>query len=193
MTPEQSVITVEHNGYVIDIYLCQITPADRTHRRQAERQAIGAIIKTLTGADIYPEHLPSGQPYIPGANFHISISHSTLTAALGVSRTTAVGIDIEQPRQALFRTASRFLSDSESALCTTPQRLLMAWTAKEATFKCAGIESLLISDIIYPAHGDFSQAMITTPHTSEPRLFHIKHIAHGEQLIAIATPIVNLP
>lgn len=172
----------------VKIYTAPIPDVDRFLRRQTEKEVVTALTTSIFGPEVKLSHHPSGQPYIENSLLNISISHSSLTAAIAVSP-TAIGIDIELPRQALIHIAQKFLSPSELALCTTPHQLLQAWTAKEAVFKCAGRPQLLISDITYPAADDFTRAYLNAYNEE----YSIAHLPLDDQLIAIATPIVNLP
>lgn len=172
----------------VKIYIAPIPATDRSQRRRTEQEVVTRMIRSIFGPDAALCHHHSGQPYIKDSQLNISISHSSSTAAIAVSPTPA-GIDIEQPRTALTRTAPRFLSANELACCTSPHRLLQAWTAKEAVFKCAGSPHLLISDIAYPLAGDFTRAALP----ASRQKFSIAHLPYHDQLIAIATPIVKLP
>lgn len=106
----------------------------------AARRAVMEAIRAIPGChDAIIDHDRSGAPFIPGSKLYISVSHSRLTAAVAVDALSPVGIDVEEPRdKQLRRVASRILSDAELAVYDNPQRLLEAWTLKEALYKAVG-------------------------------------------------------
>lgn len=89
-----------------------------------------------------PDFLPGGQPYLPGDERYISVSHSKNLVAVAVSD-APIGIDVERiaarPVATLAKkcmTATeyeRFLSAADQTLC-----FYRHWTAKEAYAKLTG-------------------------------------------------------
>lgn len=53
------------------------------------------------------------KPYLEGEAFHFSISHAGDYAAALVSRTSRVGVDIEEPGEKVVRVMRKFLSEEE--------------------------------------------------------------------------------
>lgn len=113
-------------------------------RREAERIATRRILCDMLGHDAQPGHTPAGAPTLPG--FHISISHSRRLAAVALDPVRPVGIDVEEYRPTLDSVRSRFTTDEELALISSPlpnfptsqhpnSPLLLAWTSKEAIYK----------------------------------------------------------
>lgn len=132
----------------VRIYTRKIAPSARAGRREAEREAVNALIKSAFGAAVALEHDAAGRPYLPAVpDVHISISHCVDECVLAVSD-RPVGIDIENARPQLVRLAPKFLTLSEQSAGPHDLPALMRyWTAKEAVFKCAGISGLVISGI----------------------------------------------
>ncbi len=62
---------------------------------------------------LYPDFPDTRKPFLPGEQYHFSISHCGDYAAAIVSPTRRVGIDVEEPTERIFRVANRFLSNSE--------------------------------------------------------------------------------
>jgi phosphopantetheine--protein transferase-like protein len=92
-----------------------------------------------------------GKPYLVNLPYHISLSHSFDYAAVMVSKTSAVGIDIEMVKDKVERIAHKFLSDEEMAFIdenTKIQQLYVCWCAKEAVYKCFGQKEVSFSDDI---------------------------------------------
>jgi 4'-phosphopantetheinyl transferase len=82
-----------------------------------------------------------GKPFIKNSDQFISISHSGEYAAVIVSKTTPVGIDIEQLKDRIHRIKDKFLSPEEDLHIGDENRLeklYIAWGAKEALYKIHG-------------------------------------------------------
>src|SRR5882762_7944694 len=82
-----------------------------------------------------------GKPYLVNLPYHISLSHSFDYAAVMISKTHKVGIDIEQIKQKVERIAGKFLRPEELAFIGIDKRveqLYVCWCAKEAVYKCNG-------------------------------------------------------
>ena len=83
----------------------------------------------------------NGKPYLQGLPFHFSFSHCKGYAAVAVSDTDPIGIDIEIIHSRILKVAHKFLNDSEKAMIAnfseTEQLNQMAffWAAKEAMYK----------------------------------------------------------
>src|SRR5882724_1631665 len=91
------------------------------------------------------------KPYLPGEQYHFSISHCGNYAAAIVSKDRRVGIDIEISTSKIERIKEKFLNEKEfeifniqysifnSQLLTPNSRLLtLLWSAKESVFKWHG-------------------------------------------------------
>lgn len=173
----------------VEIYTAPIaTDGSRGSRREAEKAATVQIVTTLFGPGATVAHNPDGAPLLilpDGAQApEISISHSIRTVALAVGRAGRhIGIDIEQPRQQLVRVAARFLAPEETAIhAASEENLLRAWTAKEATFKAAGITGLTLADIRLDATA--SRALIPAWPSVEIRISHFP--GPDDSLMALA-------
>jgi phosphopantetheinyl transferase len=83
----------------------------------------------------------NGKPWIPGSNFHFSFSHCKGFAAVAVSETHPIGIDIELIQERIAKVAHKFLHKQEKILIDTlaPELQLKQmgfnWAAKEAMYK----------------------------------------------------------
>ena len=84
------------------------------------------------------------KPFLPGEQYHFSISHCGDYAAAIVSRTSRVGIDVEIATEKIERIAGKFLSEAEAKMFNIQystlnvQLLTTLWSAKEAVFKWYG-------------------------------------------------------
>ena len=86
----------------------------------------------------------TNKPYLPGEQFHFSISHCGDYAAAIVSRDQRVGVDVEIPVEKIHRIRDKYLSEMEIKLFNTQhsalntRQLTLFWSTKEAVFKWYG-------------------------------------------------------
>ena len=84
------------------------------------------------------------KPFLPGEQYHFSISHCGDYAAAIVSNTNRVGIDIEIPVAKIARIRDKYLSPGEISHFHLQQEepdiplLTRLWSSKEAVFKWYG-------------------------------------------------------
>ncbi|MCJ8212090.1 4'-phosphopantetheinyl transferase superfamily protein [Mucilaginibacter sp. RS28] len=99
-----------------------------------------------------------GKPYLVNLPYHISLSHSFDFAAVMLSKSRPVGIDIEQVKQKVERIAHKFMRPEELA-AIKPERkieqLYVCWCAKEAVYKCYGQKEVSFADHILLQPFDF--------------------------------------
>lgn len=148
-----------------------ISPGNRNDVARLVREKLGENVRVLHEAD--------GSPVLVGSPLQISISHSAHFVALGVHDSLRIGIDIEEPRvEQLRRVISKFLSDSE--LPIWDERLLAAWTCKEAVYKAAGVPGLGFGRIDLTEPG-----FATIP---DGRRFALQTIETAEYTLTTAVP-----
>lgn len=80
------------------------------------------------------------KPFLPGEEFHFSISHCGDYAAAIVSKQNRVGVDIEIPQAKIAAIKNKFLKPNEQQLLKDIpvheiKSLTIGWSAKEAIFK----------------------------------------------------------
>jgi len=93
-----------------------------------------------------------GKPYLVNLPYHISLSHSFDYAAVMISKTHKVGIDIELIKQKVERIAGKFLRPDERAFINDEhkiEQLYVCWCAKEAIYKCNGEKEVSFADNIF--------------------------------------------
>jgi 4'-phosphopantetheinyl transferase len=79
------------------------------------------------------------KPQLPNHELHFSISHSYPYVACIISSESPVGIDIQCWHKSILALQRKFLSPIEQAFCQNdPQKITLAWTAKEAAYKYQG-------------------------------------------------------
>jgi phosphopantetheine--protein transferase-like protein len=92
-----------------------------------------------------------GKPYLVKLPYHISLSHSFDYAAVMISKTRPVGIDIEQIKEKVERIAHKFMRPEEMAFIDDQhkiEQLYVCWCAKEAVYKCYGQKEVSFADNI---------------------------------------------
>lgn len=96
------------------------------------------------------EYLPNRKPYLKDSRLNISISHTKGYAAVILSQTEYLGIDIEYRSDRVKRIRNKFVSDKEYI---DPENeiihLLLHWSAKETMYKALSKEGVeLRSDFL---------------------------------------------
>jgi phosphopantetheinyl transferase len=83
----------------------------------------------------------NGKPYLQGVPFHFSFSHCKGYAAVAVSDTDPIGIDIEIIHPRILKVAHKFLNDNEKGMLVDLsgeeqlKQMAFFWAAKEAMYK----------------------------------------------------------
>lgn len=84
------------------------------------------------------------KPFLPGEQYHFSISHCGDYAAAIVSSESRVGIDVEIPAEKISRIAPKFMTLQEMEMISNGSPVqdiglqTLVWSAKEAVFKWYG-------------------------------------------------------
>jgi len=104
-----------------------------------------------------------GKPYLVSLPYHISLSHSFDYAAVMMSKSRPVGIDIELVMEKVERIAEKFLQPGELAFIKNDEhrieQLYVCWCAKEAVYKCYGqkevsfLDNIIIKPFHFEGHG----------------------------------------
>lgn len=101
-------------------------------RRKKEKLTEYLLLKELTGSEeLVIRHNDDGAPSIDG--YFISLSHTEGWAAMILSKSHRVGIDIEYVSERVNRVASRFIREDEQQ--STLAERLINWCSKEAVYK----------------------------------------------------------
>lgn len=126
----------------------------RNGKRHLHWLAVRVLLRTMLKTEEYIDCKVDahGKPYLVNLPYHISLSHSFDYAAVMISKSGQVGIDIEQIQQKVERIAPRFLDPDELAFALAdPQKvnnLYACWCAKEAVYKCHGQKEVSFLDNI---------------------------------------------
>ena len=111
-----------------------------------------------------------GKPYLVDLPYHISLSHSFDYAAVMISKTRPVGIDIEQIKEKVERIAHKFMRPEEMAFIADQhkiQQLYACWCAKEAVYKCHGQKEVSFADNISLEPFNFADKGIVSAHLNK--------------------------
>ena len=121
-----------------DIMLAEARERFKALSRQLEWLSVRRLMHELGIASPIVYH-PSGRPYLKDDARHISISHTRSYAAIAISETNPIGLDIEQRTDKVCRVRDKFLSHEEKLFLPSEKKnveaMLVIWTAKEAMFK----------------------------------------------------------
>ena len=106
------------------------------------------------------------KPFLPGEQYHFSISHCGDYAAVIVSSKYRVGVDVEWPQQKIDIVKHKFMGTKEFTVLKMMDeraelfKLTMAWSIKQAIFKWYGLGQL-----------DFKKHMVIQQLYKEEELF----------------------
>ena len=103
----------------------------------------------------------NGKPILINHPHHISLSHSYDYAAVMVSKTKKVGIDIEIIKTKIDRVKHKFLAANELAFINSEnavEHLYACWCAKEALYKLNGKKETSFRDHIHLSSFNYQEA-----------------------------------
>lgn len=148
--------------------------------RRLEYLAVRALLFSLLKSENRVLHDADGRPSLEDKRMKISISHTKGYAAVILSETSNVGIDIEVIRDKVLKVKHKFLSISEQEDIEHEkigpenelQHSLLRWCAKETVFKMA--------DTPLP---EFAEQIVVEPFSllSETGVFVAKEMLSGEK------------
>ncbi len=158
-------------------------------RRQREIIASHLMIKEIFNDKATINHDEYGAPIIIGIDGYISTSHSATEIVIAFNPNHRIGIDIENWREQLIKVRSRFLSQKEIEIYTSPQLLLQAWTIKEALYKVAQAPGISFdSDILLPNSLNSNISKVNTTKGICTFSFHIIE-SSPSRCITLAQPL----
>ena len=148
------------------IYLETLNNGKRNIHWLSTRVLLRSMLNTSSYIDCkVDEH---GKPYLVNFPHFISLSHSFDYAAVMISKTKPVGIDIEQINDKIGRIAHKFMNAEElSFMDPTHQteHLYIAWCAKEAVYKLQGkknvsfLNNIRLRRFDYKPEGSFDASL----------------------------------
>ena len=145
-------IAVWHIAEPEDFFLAQV-PLQREIRHWHKR--LQHLAGRLLLKELYPDFpvemiriADTKKPFLENEPFHFSISHCGDYAAVIVSKTFRVGVDVELINEKIEQIQQKFMSKGElqilNAQCpmSNIQSLTLYWSVKESVYKWLGIGSV---------------------------------------------------
>ncbi len=131
--------------------------------RKLEWLSVRVLFYSLVQQELQIGYSAEGKPFLIGHPAYISISHTRGYVAVILSKSSLVGIDIEQYGERVQRVANRFIRPDEKVEAYRADLiwgLLLYWSAKETIFKSmedadADLRKLCISHFTPQEEGSF--------------------------------------
>ena len=160
----------------------------KSSHRQCEIATTHLMVKSILGDDAKICHNENGAPYIENSTLYISISHSTSEVAIAINPHHPIGIDIENWREQLTKVKSKFLNSNEINTFQSSQKLLQAWTLKEALYKIALSPGISLVDDIRILSIEKNIAIVNTLDGEKKFTIH-SHFLSDTCCLSIAHPL----
>lgn len=135
------------NGLQLKAHELEIIEQLKPGKRLLQWLGTRHLLRQLLNTDAYIDCQfdAHGKPYLTNLDYQISLSHSNDYAAVMVSKTHRVGIDIELIKHKIKSIKHKFLNDVELAqkqIGDNTEGLYVCWCAKEAIYKWYGKKGL---------------------------------------------------
>lgn len=157
-----------------------------SEKRKREYAAVRTLLYELTGRELTIDYFPSGRPFLRDEKTSISISHTVGYAAVILSATHNVGIDIEAVSRKILNLKKYFISDKERA--DTLYELLLHWSGKEVAFKLIDQEGIdFCKHLLVKNLSCFASEEHPTTNGSFLTEFHLKTNEFGNILMKYET------
>lgn len=114
----------------LNVYTSEMDARFKSESRRREFLAVRALLNMMDGESKI-RYREDSSPYIDGK--YCSISHTKGYAALMISTSAPVGIDIEYRSDRVNKIVDKFIRDDEVAVDTVSQ--LIHWSSKESLYK----------------------------------------------------------
>ncbi|GAA4304988.1 4'-phosphopantetheinyl transferase superfamily protein [Nibribacter koreensis] len=163
----------------------------------ASRLLVYLLLEKLNYPTAVLQKQETGQPYIEGADVHVSITHSGRWAAAVISATHQVGIDIELKGLKVQRAIQRFLNEQELMdVQDDEEKMHLYWSAKETLYKVYAQreldfrKQLLVEDFLKRGAGTFIGKVVSPAQTFTYTVQY--QIAKEFVLTYVAAPLSTL-
>jgi 4'-phosphopantetheinyl transferase len=166
----------------------------QSESRLKEKVAVRVLLKNLTGSEKTIHYQDNGKPYFSDRLTHISISHTKNYAAVVLSETQDIGIDIEYISDRVKRIQSKFIGETEYI---DPENeiihLLLHWSAKESIYKVLDREGIdLKKDLIIDKFTPDTNGLFYAheKYTKANMRFTVQYFTTQEYVLTLAFPHV---
>ena len=131
-------------------------------KRRLEWATTHILLKFIFKEIVTYKYTLDGKPVLDNRDEKISISHSHNYCTVIISKTKAVGVDIEEPSDRIYKIADRFISVEEEKWIqkSTNKRdiLFLIWCAKESLYKVTDEkpdfkENLFVEEVVLENNG----------------------------------------
>lgn len=118
-----------------------------SEQRRREWLTWRAVVRRELGSEATIAYNEQGAPFVEGSSLYLSVSHARDCVAVLLSDERC-GVDMERTDRRFERVKAKYLAPEEETLSTDPHFLAIAWCAKEALYKYAGVEGLSFAEDI---------------------------------------------
>lgn len=115
-----------------------------------------------------------GKPFLSGREYEISLTHTVDYIGTVFHKGSPVGVDLEKPRNQIFRVLPRLYSESElSDVGQDLKKATIYWSAKEALYKLYGKRSVDFKENLFleEAGGELRGTIIINGETTRHQFF----------------------
>ncbi|CAH2559594.1 4'-phosphopantetheinyl transferase domain superfamily protein [Cardinium endosymbiont of Oedothorax gibbosus] len=122
--------------FLADFHSGGLSSKDRIRQSMAVRIALYALLKKLDLPILPLSKNEQGRPILGDGRLHISFTHTRYVAAVALSTSAPIGIDLEMVQPSLHIVQGRFLTEEEAKDTNhCLEKLAIYWCAKEALYK----------------------------------------------------------
>ncbi|QCR24583.1 4'-phosphopantetheinyl transferase family protein [Pontibacter sp. SGAir0037] len=145
----------------------------------ASRVLVYQLLQHFTSEPLQLLRSENGKPEFASSGIHVSISHTTDLAAVILSDTYEVGIDVEYISSKVLRVANRVLTEEELLYTSgDTEKTCLYWSAKETLYKLYSRRNLIFKEnlLVLPpnaANHHKLQGYVQTDNLT--KLYHIQH------------------
>lgn len=128
-----------------------------SEKRLVEQTAVRVLLKALAEEEKVIGYSSNGKPYLTDGSYMISISHTKGYAAVVLSASGRVGVDIERFSEKVKKVRSKYVSDKEFVDQDDEIiYLLLLWSGKETIYKALGLVGLDFKEDLFIEKFDLS-------------------------------------
>lgn len=174
-----------------------IDPQCDAKAESRKRELLGErlLMKRIFGIATPIMHNADRLPFIENSDTYISIAHTKHYLVIALNRHHRMGVDVERYQRRALNVRDGFLSDVEKAWLSADDELAheIAWTAKEAMFKCIGERSgvkdyrgeIMVHPFATPKIGD----QITHKGSFKKLSFNLMTILTDSHILTYCAPV----
>lgn len=158
--------------------------------RRLETLAVYQLLAHATGCrDLLIDHDANGRPLVEG--WQVGVSHTRGWAALIVSRTRAVAVDIEYMSDRVGRIAPRFIRPDEQADGLPAQ--LIHWSVKETVYKLLSAEQLQYFEMRLRPFSPLERGQVEVEDLKHPKTIAVAYEVNANFVLTYTPPPPSLP